>query len=278
MRPLRLLTTLFAIGSAIALLVDPYPYRGRNLIPRVKGQEATQEHRGSDRSKGLNRDNARPGNRPANTKDQAEKAQRIIKEGRAAKLPEGDLRVYSTPQKGQSAYTYDEDTNIAKVSPLQLTHSLRLIQQVYFGDGLDRASRHLDMREHFYGESGTLYQPRVRNAEERRAARHQRDDSYRTLPTDPEYVRDHKGPMSSHYAKDNQVATVVGDGARPQSLEGRLVSAANNHVIDNGYTDPTKKSTWKGKGGVMLIPSKFPPMHEPELYNSIEVLPSCESY
>ncbi len=111
-----------------------------------------------------------------------------------------------------------------------------------------------EMRErHDPSEKEYEYQPRPHNKEERKAADHQRRDAYRSLPAHRGMVNDHKGPMSSHYAKDGQVASVAIDNQRSQNFEGQLIKAANEPVIQNGYRDPRDSSTWKGKGGVVLV-------------------------
>ena len=68
-------------------------------------------------------------------------------------------------------------------------------------------------------------------------------------------MNDHKGPVSSHYAKKGQVASVAMDNQRSQTFEGNLIKQANKPVIEDGYRDPTDKSTWKGEGGVIFVPN-----------------------
>ena len=241
MKPLSFLVyTLCVTGSLGTFSPRPDPFRSRLLLPRVKG-DATQPHESSNRG-GLGRDRAQPPYKPAHTEQDAQRAREVIEKGKSVEVPPStEWERSSPPSPGRSAYTYDEDNNYA---------------YVYQGDALEVPARLTEARErHDPSEIGYPYQPRADTKEDKKDGNRQRRSAYKSLPTEKGLVREHKGPVSSHYAKDGQVATVANDNSRSQIFEGNLVGAANKPVRRNGYEDPTDKNTWKG-GGVVFVPNQ----------------------
>ena len=242
MKPISfLLAALCVTGSVATSFITPDTVQGKTLLPRGKGNDATEPHKGSSKG-GLGRNNARPPNKAPHSESDAQRARDTISRGRTVKLPDrSNLRRSSTPEEGESVFTYDSRTNHGKA---------------FLGEALEIPSRQTEMRErHDPSEKGYLYQPRAKNPEERHNADKQWRDALRSLPAKKGMVNDHKGAMSSHYPKRGQAASVAMDNERSQNLEGQLIKEVNKPVIEGGYRDPSDASTWRGVGGVELVPN-----------------------
>ena len=232
--------TLCVVGSLGTFSPRPDPFHNRYLLPRAKG-DATQPHESSNRG-GLNRDRAQPPYKPAHSEQDAQRARDVIARGKRVEIPPPEEWPKSSPPpEGESGYQYDEEDNYS---------------YVYQGDALEVPARLTEGRErHDPSERGYPYQPRADTKQDKKDGNRQRRGAYRSIPSEKGLVRDHKGPVSSHYAKEGQVSTVAYDNERSQNFEGNLLNAANKPVRENGYDDPTDASTWK-KGGVIFVPNQ----------------------
>lgn len=242
MKPLNFFIAVLCVtSSVVTLVVEPAPLHRISLLPRGRDNDALRPHKGSSRG-GLNRDNAQPPCKAPHSEEDVQRAKDTITKGKTVKLPDpATLRRSKTPEEGDDAFTHDPKTKVSKV---------------YLGDVLEIPSRQTEMRHrHDPSEKGYLYQPRAQNKGERKEGERQRRHAYRNLETSRGIVNDHKGPVSSHYAKKGQVASVAIDNQRSQNFEGQLIKAANKPVIEAGYKDSTDSSTWKGEGGVMFVPN-----------------------
>lgn len=252
MKPLNLiLAALCVTGGLSDSLVDPFPLYGKVILPRVKGNDVYTPRKASSRG-GYKGDNAQPEGRPKHIAADVEYAKRVASERDTVKIPRvNEMWRDSTPPHGQTAITYSSRDNIGTL---------------YAGERLKKVSNQVQVREEYDpSERGYPYQPRPRNDEEHRAGREQRNRLIGTLPSGQGLVRDHK-PPSSHYEKPGSIWTVGYDNARSQSLEGSILKAVNKPVIDHGYSDPKDGSTWKGKGGVRIIPNADrDPHYRPEI-------------
>ena len=268
MKPLNLLAAVCCvIGGTALITIDHTSHQYGRLLPRGRENDATKPQPASYRSGGLARDRAQPPYRAAHSEADAQRARRTIAEAQYVNLPDRSrLEKSSTPEETETGFTYDEDTNESKV---------------YLGSAQKVGSRQTIMRQqHDPSEINYPYQPRPANPEARKEGERSRRHGLRSLPTDRGMVNDHKGPISSHYAKPGQVMSVAMDNPRSQNLEAQLFREANAPVRRNGYEDPTDASTWKGVGGVKIIPNTKdktplrpevgPPESNPYKYNVYE--------
>lgn len=231
MKTLSLLVAALCVTGGVA----------RGLFPRGKNNDALSVHKPSNRG-GLGRDNASPRHKVGHSEKDVERVQEAKDRSETIKLPDrSNLRKSQTPEEGVDGWVYVPEENLSKV---------------YEGDAQEIPSRQTEGRHrHDPSEKDYAYQPRAKNKEEEKEAAKQRRHAYKGLPQTKGMVNDHKGPISSHYAKPGQVASVAIDNERSQGLEGQIFKEANAPVRENGYTDPTDKSTWKGVGGVKIIPN-----------------------
>ncbi len=246
------LAALCVTGGISNSLLDPFPLDARVLLPRGKGNDAYTPRKSSDRG-GYNGDNAEPKGRPKHSAADVENAERVARERHKVKLPSADeYRRNSPPAYGETAITYSGPKDN--------------IGALYAGKEMKQVSDHVRMRQKYDpSEKVYLHQPRPLSDEARKAGERQRTKLIRTLPTGPDLVRDHK-PPSALYPKPGSIGTVGYDNSASQGLEGRTISAVRKPVIDNGYSDPKDASTWKGRGGVRIVPNTDPdPRYRPEI-------------
>ena len=241
MKSLSLLVTALCVtGNVASLLIKPDSPQAEIILPRGKGNDAFEEHKGSNRG-GLNRDRAQPQRKVPHTEDDVRRARHVADQAKKVKVPDPkDWRRSSKPEEDTSAFTYDESTNMG---------------DVYLGSALSVPSQQTRMRQkHDPSEVDYPYQPRPDNEEQKKEGGRQRRHAQGPLEKNKEIVLDHKGPMSGHLPKPGQVASVAFDNPASQRFEGNLFKQVNQRVAKNGYEDQNDVNSFK-KGGVRVHPN-----------------------
>lgn len=234
---MKLLALISAALSLADAFIPPFvglgPAHENQLMPRGK-DSAVEVKKGSSRG-GPQRDGI-PKGRQDWDDDNVAHARRVLDENRHSTRSRGVVyRVFQKPRIGETGFTYDERTNIARI---------------YYGDSCQRTSDHLEYRyAHDPSEEDAIRTPRPDTDEGRKATQDQRTENQRGLPTKKGLVLEEK-PAAGVIQHQGEQATVVFDTAESQNKEGIMCKQAYDLVRAKGYD---RNDQWRGPGGVMFI-------------------------